>query len=150
MPAVTTSVQVFTGVTSRATRTSCDGEEAQFPVERGSIEKHHPAWNPQRTHKSREVLCPKRKVVPRFSLGDVGETRWLVSHRWTETSPILPDVAYDSRYQRRLVSLSALSHLTSPSASDSASWATQVAASADSLTAHGRRARHTDGSPVHL
>ena len=46
--------------------------------------------------------------MPRFSIGDVGEARWLLSHRWTETSPIFPDVARDSRNQRRGLSLSAL------------------------------------------
>ena len=73
------------------------------------IAKHNPACKPQCTQKSRKLLCPKPKVMPRFSLGDVGEARWLLSHRWTETSPILPDVAHDSRNQRRVVSLSALS-----------------------------------------
>ena len=87
-------------------------EKRSFPVECGFIAKHHPAWNPQRTQKSRQVLCPKPKVVPRFILGDVREARWLLSHRWTETSAILPDVAYDSRNQRRVVSLSALSLLS--------------------------------------
>ena len=87
-------------------------EKRSFPVECGSIAKDYPAWNPQRTQKSREVLCPEPEVVPRFSLGDVGEARWLLSHRWTETSPILPDVAHDSRNQRRVVSLSALSLLS--------------------------------------
>ena len=54
------------------------------------------------------LLCPKPKVMPRFSLGDVGEARWLLSHRWTETSPILPDVAHDNRNKRRVVSLYSL------------------------------------------
>ena len=45
------------------------------------------------------LLCPKPKVMPRFSRGDVGEARWLLSHRWTDTSPILPDAAHDSRNQ---------------------------------------------------
>ena len=93
---------------------------------RGSIAKHHPAWNPQCRQKSRKLLFPKPKVMPRFSLeiGDIGEARWLLSHRWTETSPILPDVAHDGHNQRRVVSLSlsALS-LSSPRASDSASCA---------------------------
>ena len=61
------------------------------------------------THKSRQLLCPKPKVMPRFSLGDVGEARWPLSHRWTETSPLLPDVAHDSRNQGRVASLSAFS-----------------------------------------
>ena len=45
-------------------------------------------------------------------LGDVGEARWPLSHRWTDTSPILPDAAHDSRNQGRVVSLSALSLLS--------------------------------------
>ena len=49
--------------------------------------------------------------MPRFSLGDVGEARWPLSHRWTDTSPILPDVAHDSRNQGRVVSLSVLNLL---------------------------------------
>ena len=58
------------------------------------------------------LLCPKPKGMPRFSLGDVGEARWLLSHRWTDTSPILPDAAHDSRQHGRVVSLSALSLLS--------------------------------------
>ena len=60
----------------------------------------------------RSFLCPKPKVMPRFSLGDVGEARWPLSHRWTDTSPILPDTAHDSRNQGRVVSLSVLSLLS--------------------------------------
>ena len=60
----------------------------------------------------RSVLCPKPQVMPRFSLGDGGEARWPLSHRWTDTTPILPDVAHDSRNQGRVVSLSALSLLS--------------------------------------
>ena len=106
---------LITRVTSRATPCTCDGEDKEkhsFPIERGSIAKHHPAWNPLCTQKPRKLLCPKPKVMPRFSLGDVGEARWLLSHRWTEARPILPDVAHDSRNQRRVVSLSALSLLS--------------------------------------
>ena len=47
-----------------------------------------------------------------FSPGDVGATRWLLSHRWTDTSPILPDAAHDSRNQGSVVSLSVLSLLS--------------------------------------
>ena len=83
-----------------------------FPMESGSIAKHHPAWNPQCTKKPRKLLCPEPKVVPRFGLGDVREARWLLSHRWTKTTPILPDAVDDSRNQRRVVSLSALSLLS--------------------------------------
>ena len=87
-----------------------------FPKEGGSIAKHHPAWNPQRTQRFRAegfpLRCPKPKVMPRFSLGDVGDSRWLLSHRWTDTSPILSDAAHDSRDQGRVVSLSVLSLLS--------------------------------------
>ena len=47
--------------------------------------------------------------MPRFSSGDVGEARWPMSHGWTDTTPILPDAAHDSRNQGRVVSLSVLS-----------------------------------------
>ena len=57
------------------------------------------------------LLCPKPKVMPRFSLGD-GESRWPLSHRWTDTSPILPDAAHNSRSEGRAVSLSVLSLLS--------------------------------------
>ena len=60
-----------------------------FPMDRGSTAKHHPAWNPQCTQWFRAekflLLCPKPKVMRRFSLGDVGEARWPPSHRWTDT-----------------------------------------------------------------
>ena len=45
-------------------------------------------------------------------LGDVGEARWPLSHRCTDTSPILPDAAHDSRNQGRVVSLSVLGLLS--------------------------------------
>ena len=81
-----------------------------FPMERGPTAKHHPAWNPQGTQWFRAeefpLLCPTRKVMPRFSLGDVGQARWPLSHRWTDTSPILPDAAHDCRNHGRVVSLS--------------------------------------------
>ena len=60
----------------------------------------------------RSFLCPTPKVTPRSSLGDVGEARWPLSHRWTDTSPILPDAAHDSRNQGLVVSLSVLSILS--------------------------------------
>ena len=85
-------------------------------MERGPTAKHHPAWNPQCTQWFRAeeypLLCPTPKVMPRLSLGDVGEARWALSHRWTDTSPILPDAAHDSRNQGRVVSLSVLSLLS--------------------------------------
>ena len=90
--------------------------ERSFPMERGPTSKHHPAWNPQCTQWFRAeefpLLCPTPKVMPRFSLGDVGEARWPLSHRWTDTSPLLPDAAHDSRNQGRVVSLSVLSLLS--------------------------------------
>ena len=80
------------------------------------IRSGRPAWSPQCTQWLRAeefpLLCPTPKVMPRFSLGDVGEARWLLSHRWTDSSPISPDAAHDSRNQGRVVSLSALSLLS--------------------------------------
>ena len=68
-----------------------------FPMERGPTAKHHPAWNPQCTQWFRAeefpLLCPTPRVMSRFSLGDVGEARCPLSHRWTDTSPILPDAS---------------------------------------------------------
>ena len=78
--------------------------------------EHHPAWNPQCTQwfsaEDFSLLCPTPKVMPRFGLGDAGETRWPLSHRWTDTSPILPDAAHDGRNQGRVVSLPVLSLLS--------------------------------------
>ena len=69
-----------------------------FPMERGPTAKYHPVWNPHCTQWFRAeefpLLFPKPKVMPRLSLGDVGEERWPLSHRWTDTSPILPDAAH--------------------------------------------------------
>ena len=105
--------------TSRATSSSCYGGEgeAQFP---------HGTWTHCEapscvesavhavtfTAEEFPLLCPTPKVMPRFSPGDVGEARWPMSHRWTDTSPILPDAAHDSRNQGRVVSLSVLSLLS--------------------------------------
>ena len=88
-----------------------------FPIGRRSIAKHHPAaWNPQCTQRFRAeefpLLCPKPNVMPRFRLDDVGAARWLLLHRWVDASPILPDAEHDSCNQRRMVSLSALSLLS--------------------------------------
>ena len=87
-----------------------------FPLERGPIAKHHPAWNSQCTQwfgaEEFPLVCPTPKVTPCFSLGDVGKDRWPLSHRWTDTSPILPDAANDSCNQGRVVSLSVLSLLS--------------------------------------
>ena len=115
-------------------------------MERGSTAKHHPAWNPQCTQKSRK-LCPKPKVMPRFSLGDVGEARWPLSHRWTETSHILPDVAHDSRNQRHVGSFSALSLLSRVRPTPPATGSSSQLAANESLTAHGRSAQQPT---VHL
>ena len=60
----------------------------------------------------RSFLCPTPKVTPRSSLGDVGDARCPLSHRWTDTSSTLPDTANDSRNQGRVVSLSELSLLS--------------------------------------
>ena len=87
-----------------------------FPMELGPTAKHHPAWNPQCTQwlgqSFRSFLRPTPKVAPRSSLGDVGEARWPLSHRSTDTSSILPDAAHDSRNQGRVVSHSELSLLS--------------------------------------
>ena len=45
-------------------------------------------------------------------LGDVGKARWPLSHRRTDTSPTLPDAAYHTRNQGRVVSHSELSLLS--------------------------------------
>ena len=50
--------------------------------------------------------------MSRFSVVDVGEAQWPLSHRWTDTSPILPEAAHDSPNQGRVVSLSVLSLLS--------------------------------------
>ena len=90
-----------------------ENAKRSFPMKRGPTAKHHPAWNPQcmQWFRAEEfpLLCRTPKVMPRFSLSDVGEARWLLSHRSTETSPILPDAAHDSRNQRRVVLLYASS-----------------------------------------
>ena len=56
----------------------------------------------------RSFLCPTPKVTPRSSLGDVGEARWPLSHRWIDTSSTLPNAAHDSRNRGRVVSISEL------------------------------------------
>ena len=45
-------------------------------------------------------------------LGDVGEARWPLSHRWTDTRRTLPDAAYGTRNQGHVVSHSELSLLS--------------------------------------
>ena len=58
------------------------------------------------------LLFTTPKVMPRFSLGDVGEARWPLSHRWTDTSPLMPDAAHDSCNQVRVMSFSVLNLLS--------------------------------------
>ena len=112
--------------------------KGSFPMERGPTAKHHPAWNTQCTQwvtaEEFPLLCPTPKVMPRFSRGDVGEARWPLSHRWTDTSPILPDAAHDSRNQGRVVSL-CVERPTLPAARGSS----QLAAIAESLVKDAER-----------
>ena len=89
--------------------------------------------------------------MPRFSLGNVGEARWPLSHRWTDTSRILPDAAHDSRNQGRVVSLSVLSLLstcvlTLPAARGSP----QLAASAESLVTDAERSNRRVTCLLHI
>ena len=91
----------------------------------------------------RSFLCPTPKVTPRSSLGDIGEARWPLSHRWTDTSHILPDAAHDSRNQGRVVSLSVLSLF---SACVLLCQLREVYHSLQqALTGHGRRAQEQTG-----
>ena len=109
---------LITRVTSTATPSSCDGREGEVQFPHGTwihCEAPSPCCLESAVHvEVAETPQPQTqmKVMPRFSLDDVGEARWLLSHRWTDTSPILPDVAHDSRNQRRVVSLSAVSLLS--------------------------------------
>ena len=125
-----------------------------FPTERGSTEKHHPARNPQCTQFRAEefpILCPTPKVMPRFSLGDVGEARWPLSHRWTDKSPILADAAHHSRNQGRVVSLSCVEPPlgvcpTLPAARGSS----QLAAGAESLITDAERSNRRATCLLHI
>ena len=89
-----------------------------FTMERGPTAKHHSLCVESAVHavvgqrSFRSFLCPTPKVTPRSSLGDVGEPRWPLSHRWTDTRSTLPDAAHDSRNQGGVVSLSELSLLS--------------------------------------
>ena len=87
-----------------------------YTMERGPTATHHPAWNPQcpQWFRAEELplLCPTPKVMPRISLGGVGEARWRLSRRWTNTSLMLPDAAHGCRNQGRVVSLSVRSLLS--------------------------------------
>ena len=106
--------------TSRATPSFCDGGEgdAQFPHGTWTHCEAPPCVESAvhavvlRQRSFRSFLCPTPKVTPRSSLGDVGEARWPLSHRWTDTSSTLPDAAHDSRNQGRVVSLFVLSLLS--------------------------------------
>ena len=132
--------------TSRATPASCDGGEgeAQFPHGRRTHCEAPPcvesAVHAVVRAEEFPLLCLTPKVMPRFSLGDVGEARWPMSHRWTDTSPILPDAAHDSRNQGRVVSLSCVEpplgvRPTLPAARGSS----QLAASAESFVTDAER-----------
>ena len=136
--------------TSRATPSSCDGGEgeANFPYGTWIHCEAQPCVE-SAVHAARfradefPLLCPKPKVMPRYSLGDVGEARRLLSHRWTDTSPILPDAAIDSRNQGRVVSLSALSLLSARSSP-------QLAASAESLLTDAERSSRRFTCLLHI
>ena len=125
-----------------------------FPVQRGSTSKHHhpSAGNPQCTQRFRAegvpLLCPNPKVMPRFSLCDVGEVRWLLSHRWTDASPILPDAAHDRRNQGRVVSLSV--SLLSAFVRLRAARGSQLAASAESLVTDAERTNRRVTCLLHI
>ena len=126
--------------------------KCSYPMERGPTAKHRPAWNPQCTQWFRaeelRLLCPSPNVVPRFSLGDAGEARWLLSHRWTNTNPTLPDAAHDSRNQGRVVSLSVLIGLR-PTLT-AARGSSQLAASAESLVTDAERSNRGVTCLLHI
>ena len=85
-----------------------DKAKRSFPMERGSVAKHHPAWNPQCTH-TRGGCC--RTDGPRRVLScQMRHTIAAINAAWT-----LPAAVSSSHMQ--------------------------LAASAESLTAHGRRAQ---------
>ena len=141
--------------TSRATPASCDGGEGeeQFPHEMWTHCEALPCVEPA-VHamvRSEEFppLCPTPKVMSRFSLGDIGEARWPLSRRWTDTSFILPDAEHDSRNQARVVSLSVLSLL---SACVRLCQLREVHRSLQQALNLSSRTQSTatDGSPVHL
>ena len=123
-------------------------------MELGPTAKHYPAWNPQCTQWFRAeefpLLCPTPKVMPRFSLGDVGEAWWPLSHRWTDTSPILPDAAHYSRNQGRVVSLSVLSPLSECVRLPAARTSSQLARSAESLVADAERSSRRVTCLLHI
>ena len=88
-------------------------EKRSFPMERGPTAKL--VIRSARSGAEElplQDLCPTPKVTPRSRLGDVGEARWPLSHRWTDTSSTLPDAAHNSRNQGGVVSLSELSLLS--------------------------------------
>ena len=89
--------------------------------------------------------------MPRFSLGDVGEARWPLSHRWTDKSPILADAAHHSRNQGRVVSLSCVEpplgvRPTLPAARGSS----QLAAIAESLVTDAERSNKRVTCLLHI
>ena len=74
------------------------------------------SWNvdPLRNTTLRGIRSARSGLGQRsFSLGDVGEARWPLSHRWTDRSLIWPDAAHDSLNQTPVVSFSLLSLLSS-------------------------------------
>ena len=130
--------------TSRATPSSYDGGEgeAQFP---------HGMWSHCEAPPCVESAVHAPKVMPRFSLGDVGKARWPLSHRWTDTSPILPDAANDSRNQGRVESLCVLS-LSSACVRllPAARGSSQLAASAESLVTDAERSNRRVTCLLHI
>ena len=86
-------------------------------------------------------------------LGDVGEARWPLSHRWTDTSPTLPDAAYDTRNQGRVVSHSELSLLSACvrlCQLREARGSSQVAAIAESLVTDAVRSNRRVTCLLHI
>ena len=88
-----------------------------FPMERGPIAKHtlreiRSARSGLGQRSFRSSALNRKSCHACFSLGDAGAARWPLSHRWTDTSAILPDAEHDSRNQGRVVSLSVLSLLS--------------------------------------
>ena len=88
--------------------------------------------------------------MPRFSLGDAGEARWPLSHRWTDTSPILPDAEHDSRNQGRMVSHCVEPPLRARPTQPAAGSSPQLAASAESLLPDAERSNKRFTCLLHL
>ena len=78
---------------------------------------HPPEAEKRKKRKAYQVVYRSTWYLVRYMqapnrLGDVGEARWPLSHRWTDTSSTLPDAAHNSRNQGGVVSLSELSLLS--------------------------------------